>query len=233
MTVEGKVWDGAQWRTGIRVWDAGSYYPSRSAGWIDLADRVVAPAVWTFDADNQGWTDNSGLANPAEWRAADGRIVGDLSGDPVSLFGAASQLFSPSIKLVGPGPFKLSGTIAADIVSGHVEANDTRSLSVYFRGGLGQSDGGVGGPPLDFMGGTPWLHVESSLWTPNTPDPTIQLTARLFLSTSLFPPYGDARARVHLNDITVLHADGSQAMREVTKAKVGKVWDGTRWVDFI
>jgi hypothetical protein len=231
MTIEGKVWDGTAWRTGIRVWDAGSVYPSRPAGWIDLADEVLGPAQWTFDTDAQGWTDNNIPGNPLEWSATDGRVIGTQSVAP-SFFAAYSYAHGPVVKLKGSGPFKVRGTVACGITSGHFDPNDLKSMKVALNEQAWMSDNTlVEGEDTTLTGA--WTVVETGLWTPPAPDPTVYVNAYISYSTGLYPPYGDALFRIHVNDATVLNADGSVAQRIITPAKVAKAWDGTRWVDFI
>jgi hypothetical protein len=233
MTTEAKVWDGTQWRTGVRFWDPGSYYPSRPAAWVDLTDPGLAPARWTFDANNEGWTDDHIPGNPLEWSPTDGRVLGTISAVP-SFFAGYSYAYSPYVKLLGPGPFKVRATVAAGINSGHVEASDTKSMRVELHQSGWMSDTVLATAEDTTLTGA-WTVLETGLWTPENPavPVDVKVCASITYNTPLFPPYGDATWRVHVNDATVLHADGSQAMRIITPAKVGKAWDGTRWVDFV
>jgi hypothetical protein len=233
MTTEAKVWDGTQWRTGIRVYDAGSYYPSRPAGWVDLTDPVLAPARWTFDSNAEGWTDSLVQGNPLEWQPTDGRVLGTTSLVP-SFFNGYSYAYSPYFRLWGRGPFKVRATVAAGLVSGHVEPTDHKTMTIALNESGWMSDTVLAHADDSTLTGG-WLTMESPPWDPGADVGTRQfnVTATISYGTGLIPPYGDATWRVHVNDATVLNADGSQAMMIVTPGKVGKAWDGTRWVDFV
>lgn len=203
--------------------------------WHELVEGQTGPAQWTFDADAQGWTDNGGRDHPAEWQAADGRILGEASGPP-NLYPASSTVYSPSFRPIGPGPFKVRATCAALQTGGTIASGDEQNLRFGFwlSAWMGGDEHAVLTSPVG--GSTGWEVHESDLWTPTAewlanPNSTIQVMVEVVGRASLFGG-GNAEWRVQLNDATVLNADGSVAQRIVTPSKVGKAWDGTRWVDF-
>lgn len=218
----------AQGRTLVRAQLASYPY---TAEWKELTEGVVAPAQWTFDTDAQGWTDNAIPGNPLEWSPTDGRVIGTQSVAP-SFFAAYSYAHGPVVTLKGSGPFKVRGTVACGITSGHFEPTDSKSMRVALNEQGWMSDTTLVYAEDTTLTGA-WITLESGLWTPPAPDPKVYVNAFISYSTGLYPPYGDALFRVHVNDAVILNADGSVAQKIVTPALIGKVWDGTRWVDFV
>lgn len=233
--LQGRTEAGA-WAQGTTfVRGAQATYPY-TAVWNELSEGVGAPAQWTFDSDAQGWVDNPLQGGvPLEWSASDGRVIGTLSTLP-SFFNGYSYAYSPYFKLLGRGPFKLRATVAAGIVTGHVEASDLKTMSVELRQSGWMSDSVLATAEDTTLTGA-WITLETGLWTPppeldlNTA--SLNIACEISYGTSLFPPYGDATWRIHVNDATVLHADGSIAQKLITPAKLGRVWDGSQWVTFV
>ena len=234
--LQGRTPEGTWVQGRTHVWAMMPVYPY-TAEWRELHEAASAPALWTFDADNQGWIDNGGLMHPAEWQAADGRILGEPSGPP-TIWAVSSSVYSLSIRPVGNGPFKVRATCAALQTGGALAAGESATMRVGFweSGFLGGSATATTDIP-GITGSTGWQTHESELWQPSAEwlaDPMSKIQIRVSMSySSSIMSAGNAEWRIQLNDAAILHADGSQAQYEISPSQIGKVWDGTRWVDFV